>query len=65
MACHYGVRGATRKRIEQEIVQIRAGEAAERDAAYGIELYFGRSENWVTIHDSGSRSTAWLRRSTT
>ena len=39
------VPGATRKRIEQEIAQIRAGEAAERDATYGIELYFGRSEN--------------------
>jgi hypothetical protein len=45
------VPGATRKRIEQEIVQIRAGEKAERDAAYDIELYFGRSDNWATIHD--------------
>jgi hypothetical protein len=45
------VPGATRKRIEGEIAQIRAGEVAERDAAYGIELYFGRSENWATIHD--------------
>jgi hypothetical protein len=43
--------GATRKRIEQEIAQIRSGEKAERDAAYDIELYFGRSHNWVTIHD--------------
>jgi hypothetical protein len=41
----------TRKRIEQEIAQIRSGEKAERDAAYDIELYFGRSDNWVTIHD--------------
>jgi hypothetical protein len=45
------VRGATRKRIEQEIAQIRSGEKAERDAAYDIELYFGRSVNWATIHD--------------
>ncbi len=45
------VPGATRKRIEQEISQIRSGEKAERDAAYDIELYFGRSENWATIHD--------------
>src|SRR4051812_26549856 len=28
-----------------------AGERAERDAAYQIEFYFGRSENWATIHD--------------
>ncbi len=46
-----GVPGATRKRIEAEIRQIQAGEKAERDAAYQIELYFGRAENWATIHD--------------
>ncbi len=43
--------GATRKRIEAEIRQIQAGERAERDAAYQVELYFGQSENWATIHD--------------
>jgi hypothetical protein len=41
----------TRKRIDAEIRQIQAGERAERDAAYQIELYFGRSDNWATIHD--------------
>ncbi len=40
-----------RQRIEREIRNIRAGERAERDAAYQIELYFGQSENWATIHD--------------
>ena len=45
------VAAATRKRIEAEIRYIQAGERAEREAAYQIELYFGRSENWVTIHD--------------
>jgi len=45
------VPAATRKRIEQEIAQIRSGEKGERDAAYDIELYFGRSDNWATIHD--------------
>jgi hypothetical protein len=45
------VPAATQKRINAEIAQIRSGEKAERDAAYDIELYFGRSENWVTIHD--------------
>jgi hypothetical protein len=54
------VTAATRKRIEQEIIQIRSGEKAERDAAYDIELYFGRSENWAT-----TRSMVWLRRSIT
>src|SRR4051795_1833815 len=42
---------ATRKRIEVEIRNISAGVRAERDAAYQIEFYFGRSENWATIHD--------------
>jgi hypothetical protein len=42
---------ATRKRIEAEIRQIQAGEKAERDAAYLVDLYFGRSENWAVIHD--------------
>ena len=45
------VPGATRRRIEAEVRQIRAGERAERDAAYQVELYFGQSENWATIHD--------------
>jgi hypothetical protein len=42
---------ATRKRIEAEIRQMRAGEQGERDAAYEIELWFGKSRNWATIHD--------------
>jgi hypothetical protein len=45
------LQAATRNRIEQEIAQIRSGEKAEHDAAYDIELYFGRSDNWATIHD--------------
>ena len=27
------------------------GNRDERDAAYEIELWFGRSQNWATIHD--------------
>ena len=42
---------ATRKRIEDEIRTIRAGERGESDAAYEIELWFGESPNWATIHD--------------
>ena len=42
---------ATRKRIEVEIRNIAAGARAEQDAAYQVELYFGPSENWATIHD--------------
>lgn len=42
---------ATRQEIEQEIRSIRAGVVGERDAAYEIEFYFGKSRNYVTIHD--------------
>jgi hypothetical protein len=42
---------ATRKRIEDKIRDIRAGEKGEHDAAYEIELWFGRSPHWASIHD--------------
>lgn len=45
------VEAPTRRRIEQEIRQIRAGAAGERDAAYQIEFHYGASRNYVTIHD--------------
>lgn len=43
--------GATRRRVEQELRTTRSGAKGEHDAAYEIELYFGESRNWVTIHD--------------
>jgi hypothetical protein len=45
------VPAATRKRIEAEIRQLQAGLRGEKDAAYEIEFWFGRSKNWATIHD--------------
>jgi hypothetical protein len=45
------VPAATRKRIEAELRQIQAGALGEKDAAYEIEFWFGRSKNWATIHD--------------
>ena len=41
----------TRKRIEQEIRNIRAGTKGERDAAYEIDFHYRHSRNFVTIHD--------------
>jgi hypothetical protein len=41
----------TRQRIEQEIRNIRAGQRAEKDAAYQIEFYAARNQNVMTIHD--------------
>jgi hypothetical protein len=42
---------ATRQRVEQEIRSMRAGVVGERGAAYEIEFYFGKSQNYATIHD--------------
>jgi hypothetical protein len=42
---------ATRSRIEGEIRRIQAGAKGEANAAYEIELWFGRSKNYATIHD--------------
>ena len=41
----------TRREVEDEIWNIRAGARAERDAAYEIEFHLGDSRNFVTIHD--------------
>ena len=46
-----GLTPAQRSHIEQEMRNIRVGAKTEREAARLIELYFGRSQNWVTIHD--------------
>ena len=46
-----GVAAQTQQRIEAEIRQIRAGDKAERDAAYDIEFHFGQAHSWATIHD--------------
>lgn len=45
------VDAARRREIERELATMRAGIAGERDAAYEIELYFGKSQNFATIHD--------------
>jgi len=42
---------ATRRKIDTEIRQMRAGVAGERDAAYEIEFDSGPSRNRMTIHD--------------
>lgn len=40
-----------RKRIEQELRNIRAGMKGETEAAYEIGFHFGPSKNWAIIHD--------------
>lgn len=41
----------TRQRIELELRMIKAGERAEKEAAYQIEFYTERNPNVMTIHD--------------
>lgn len=40
-----------RKRIEQEIKNIRAGMRGEQETAYELKVHFGSSKNWMIIHD--------------
>lgn len=40
-----------RKRIEQEIRNIRAGVKGEKESAYEMEFQYGISKNWMLIHD--------------
>ncbi|MES2921912.1 MAG: nuclease-related domain-containing protein [Verrucomicrobiota bacterium] len=41
----------TRKRIEQEIRNIRSGIKGEDEAAYEINFHFGATKNYAVIHD--------------
>lgn len=45
------VGSTTRKSAEQALASRRAGIRGEKEAAYEIEFYFGRSKNFATIHD--------------
>ena len=40
-----------RKRIEQEIRNIRSGIKGEEEAAYEIDFHFGATKNFAVIHD--------------
>jgi len=37
--------------LEREIRFLRSGEKGEKDSAYYIDYYLGRSKNWAVIHD--------------
>ena len=37
--------------IEREIRFLRSGEKGEKDSAYYIDYYLGKSKNWAVIHD--------------
>ena len=48
---HPQVNSNTKKRIEQEIRNIRAGVRGEEEAAYEMQVHWGDSKNWMIIHD--------------
>ncbi|HWS23760.1 MAG TPA: NERD domain-containing protein [Anaerolineales bacterium] len=42
---------STRKRVEREILNIKAGARGEEEAAYEMKVHWGESKNWMIIHD--------------
>lgn len=41
----------TKAKIQREIGNIHSGLKGEKDAAYHINFYYGKSKNWAIIHD--------------
>jgi hypothetical protein len=37
--------------VEKQLRNIEAGERGEKDSAYFVDFYFGKSKNWAVIHD--------------
>jgi hypothetical protein len=42
---------STKKRIEREILNIKAGMRGEEEAAYEMRIHWESSKNWMIIHD--------------
>ena len=49
-----------RKRIEQEIRNMRAGIKGEEEAAYEIDFHFGTTKNYAVIHDLRIEVEGWV-----
>lgn len=45
------ISSALRDKIYAELSMLRAGIKGEQDSAYEIDFYFGKSKNWMVIHD--------------
>ncbi len=45
------ISNASRDKIYNELSMLRAGIKGEQDSAYEIDFYFGKSKNWMVIHD--------------
>jgi len=48
---HPAANATTKKHIEQEIRNIKAGIRGEKEAAYEMKVQCGESDNWMIIHD--------------
>ncbi len=51
LLAHPEADASTKKRIEREILNIKAGARGEEEAAYEIKVHWGESKNWMIIHD--------------
>jgi hypothetical protein len=51
LLAHPEADAGTRKRIEREILNIKAGIRGEEEAAYEIKVRWGDSKNWMILHD--------------
>jgi hypothetical protein len=51
LLAHPGADSSIKKRIEREILNIKAGVRGEEEAAYEIKVHWGESKNWMVIHD--------------
>jgi hypothetical protein len=45
------ISNVSRDRIYDELSMLRAGIKGEQDSAYEIDFYFGKSKNWMVVHD--------------
>jgi hypothetical protein len=51
LLAHPGATADVKKEIEREIKMVRSGVKGEKDAAYEIDFKYGKTRNWVVIHD--------------
>jgi len=69
LLAHPEADAGTRKRIEREILNIRAGIRGEEEATYEMKVLFNSAKNWMVIHDlriehDGLGSSGFARAST-
>ena len=48
---HPNADASTKKRIDREILNIKAGIRGEEEAAYEMKVHWGDSKNWMIIND--------------